>query len=494
MQGPGAAHHPAGLVDGLQLLAGADAVGGRIVQQVGQRQAHQLPRLPPHDARERRIALDDPAFGIKQGLADRRVLHRAAEAFLAASVRGGHRIGQASRARFGGREHPRRGEQQQRNRDAGEQEPIEPGQVRRRGGDRARIEVEAPAPAMQVHRQAVGEGIAALDAGFLVHHDLAQRGDVHDPHLLAATHRGGHRPDHRDHPERQVDPALHRGPARRRRLRLLALVNRRVHQQARDGLGTILHQPDRSGQATLAAVHRGLHRGLAGRLGIHVVADRQQVLGRVWLQEHDRAIVRAPSVRTHLEATATGVAHQQLQGRQSPGIRVGGKAEPDHGGESMRQVHPGRVAAPVRGRWPLHGGHQRCAPLQGELVVVQPFGDQVGDAPHPRAELGLRQLQLALARVAPDADDQGQREHEDQQGGGMAQAEAAGCGGFSPGIGAFGHEPRITMRRRRQFHPCGRAARTYTEHVGDIDIPGGALASTGVAKSHGACRGGSFPR
>ena len=30
--------------------------------------------------------------------------------------------------------------------------------------------------------------------------------------------------------------------------------------------------------------------------------------------------------------------------------------------------------------------------------------------------------------------------------------------------------------------------------VGDIDIPGGALASTGVAKSSGACRGGSFPR
>ena len=52
MQGPGAAHHPARLVDGLQLLAGADAVGGGIVQQVGQRQAHQLPRLPPHDARE----------------------------------------------------------------------------------------------------------------------------------------------------------------------------------------------------------------------------------------------------------------------------------------------------------------------------------------------------------------------------------------------------------------------------------------------------------
>ena len=28
----------------------------------------------------------------------------------------------------------------------------------------------------------------------------------------------------------------------------------------------------------------------------------------------------------------------------------------------------------------------------------------------------------------------------------------------------------------------------------DIDIPGGALASTGVAKSPGACRGGRFPR
>ena len=347
---------------------------------------------------------------------------------------------------------------------------------------------------MEVHRQAVGEGIAALDAGFLIEHDLALPGHIHDPHFLAATRRRRHRPDHGDHPERQVNPALHRGPARLRRLRLLAMVNRRVHQQAGDGLGAVLHQPDRRGQATLAAVHRRLHRRLAGRLGIHVVADRQQVFGRMRLQEHDRAVVRAPSVGTHLEATATGVAHQQLQGRQSPGIRVGGKAEPDHGGESMRQVHPGRVAAPVRGRWPLHGGHQRRTALQSEFVVVQAFGDQVGDAPHPRAELGLRQLQLALARVAPDADDQGQREHEDQQGGGMAQAEAAGCGGFSPGIGGFGHEPRITMRRRRLFHPCGRAMRTYTGQVGDIDIPGGALASTGVAKSPGACRGGSFPR
>ena len=494
MQGPGAAHHPAGLVDGLQLLAGADAVGGGIVQQVGQRQAHQLPRLPPDNAGERGIALDDPAFGIQQGLADRRVLHRATEAFLAAAVRGGHRIGQAPRARFGGREHPRRGEQQQRNRDAREQEPIEPGQVRRRGRHRARIEVEAPAPAMQVHRQAVGEGVVSLDAGLLVHHDLALRGDVHDPHLLAAARRRRHRLDHRHHPERHVDPALHRGAARRRRLRLLTLVDRRVHQHAGDRPRPILHQPDGCGQATLTAVHRGFHRRLPRRLRIHVVADRQQVLGRLRLQEHDRAVVRAPSARTHLEATVTGVAHQQLQGRQSPGIRVGGKAEPDHGGESMRQVHPGRVAAPVRGRWPLHGGHQRRTALQGELVVVQAFGDQVGDAPHPRAELGLRQLQLALARIAPDADDQGQREHEHQQGGGMAQAEAAECGGFGPGIGGFGHEPRITMRRRRPFHPCGRAAQTYTGHVGDIDIPGGALASTGVAKSHGACRGGSFPR
>src|SRR5690606_32780260 len=42
--------------------------------------------------------------------------------------------------------------------------------------------------------------------------------------------------------------------------------------------------------------------------------------------------------------------------------------------------------------------------------------------------------------------------------------------------------------------PCGSPRRPYTGGVSNLVVPGGALASTGVAKSPGACRGGSFPR
>ena len=46
----------------------------------------------------------------------------------------------------------------------------------------------------------------------------------------------------------------------------------------------------------------------------------------------------------------------------------------------------------------------------------------------------------------------------------------------------------ITAKTGTKPHPA------YTARVGHFDVPGGALASTGVAKLFGACRGGSFPR
>ncbi len=245
----------------------------------------------PEDAPEGRVVLDDRAIGIQQRLADRRVLHGIAEALLAATEALGHVRCDASRACFGGSQHPGQCEQQQRNGDPRQQQLVERGELRCRGFGRPGEEIEAPTPAVEPHRQAVGEGMRRIDAAVLVQHVMPGVGDVDHPHLHLAAPRGKSGMQHVVHAERRQHPATDGTATRRRRIHIqrLAIYRREQHQCGRRSF-RIPAQDDLAGELRLATLHRHPHRPLAHRFRIQVEADRIPVQIGMRLQVQDRPV------------------------------------------------------------------------------------------------------------------------------------------------------------------------------------------------------------
>ena len=323
----GQAHHTAlEFVEGLHLL-GAERLRF-VAQQAVERHPQQGLRAALHDRLECRVPLGDRTIGIQQGLADRGIAHRIAEALLTAARTFVHRHRQAACARLGGGQYPGEREQQQRHGDAQVQRAVEVGQLRRGRVTRTGEEIKAPAPPVEFHRQAVGERMIGVDAGVLPQHHLLAAGSVHHPGQQRATHRGKRAFQHGVDAERCVHPATIGGAPITQRIHAGHVrVHRHVQHGGDRGRAPVTHQVDAATELGCAGIHRGDQRIAAGDLRHHVETHRGPVRRRLRLHVQDDRVLVTDAGWPDLQQATPAVPPVFLQPLQANAIDMRGEAK-----------------------------------------------------------------------------------------------------------------------------------------------------------------------